>query len=98
MDRTIEVMHSGMVARKNPLRLYITTASFTKETKFYEDMMLFESMLNGEAEDNPRWFGLLYSLDPGDDWRDEAVWAKESDAWNQREFGSNCTTRGRVCA
>jgi phage terminase large subunit-like protein len=77
VDRnTIEVMHSGMVARKNPLRLYITTASFTKETKFYEDMTLFESMLNGEAEDNPRWFGLLYSLDPGDDWRDEAVWAK----------------------
>jgi phage terminase large subunit-like protein len=77
VDRnTIEVMHSGMVARKNPLRLYITTASFTKETKFYEDMTLFESMLTGEAEDNPRWFGLLYSLDPGDDWRDPATWAK----------------------
>jgi phage terminase large subunit-like protein len=38
LDRnSIEVLHSGMVARKNPLRIYITTASFTKETKFYED-------------------------------------------------------------
>ena len=77
VDRnSIEVIHSGMVARKNPLRIYITTASFTKETKFYEDMTLLESMLNGEAEDNPRWFGLLYTLDPQDDWRDPNVWSK----------------------
>lgn len=77
VDRnSIEVLHSGMVARSNPLRIYITTASFTKETKFYEDMDLYRSMLNGEATDNPRWFGLLYGLDPQDDWKDETVWAK----------------------
>jgi phage terminase large subunit-like protein len=77
VDRnSIEVLHSGMVARKNPLRIYITTASFTKETKFYEDMTMLEAMLSGEAEDNPRWFGLLYSLDLADDWRDPKTWAK----------------------
>lgn len=73
---SIEVLHSGMVARANPLRIYITTASFTKETKFYEDMNLYKSMLTGEATDNPRWFGLLYGLDPQDDWRDTEVWRK----------------------
>lgn len=77
VDRnSIEVLHSGMVARQNPLRIYITTASFTKETKFYEDMMMMQTMLTGEATDNPHWFGLLYSLDAGDDWRDPATWAK----------------------
>ena len=77
VDRnSIEVLHSGMVARQNPLRIYITTASFTKETKFYEDMAMFQSMLHGEATDNPRWFGLLYGLDPQDDWRDPANWGK----------------------
>lgn len=77
VDRnSIEVVFSGMVARKNPLRVYITTASFTKETKFYEDMKMFESMIKGEAPDNPRWFGLLYGLDPQDDWRDEKIWKK----------------------
>ena len=77
VDRNaIEVLHSGMVARKNPLRIYITTASFTKETKFYEDMQMLQNMLTGEAQDNPRWFGLLYSLDPQDDWRDPSTWAK----------------------
>ncbi|MFZ2736636.1 MAG: terminase TerL endonuclease subunit [Burkholderiaceae bacterium] len=77
VDRnSIEVLHSGMVARRNPLRIYITTASFTKETKFYEDMSLLQSMLTGEADDNPRWFGLLYGLDSQDDWRDPATWSK----------------------
>jgi len=77
VDRnSIEVLHSGMVARKNPLRIYITTASFTKDTKFFEDMQMLENMLTGEATDNPRWFGLLYSLDVGDDWRDSKTWAK----------------------
>jgi len=72
----IEVLHSGMVARQNPLRIYITTASFTKETKFHEDLAMFQSMLHGEASDNPRWFGLLYGLDPQDDWKDPATWSK----------------------
>lgn len=77
VDRnSIEVLHSGMVARQNPLRIYITTASFTKDTKFYEDYQMFETMLNGEATDQDNWFGLLYSLDPQDDWRDPTNWAK----------------------
>jgi phage terminase large subunit-like protein len=77
IDRnSIEVLHSGMVARKNPLRIYITTASFTKDTKFYEDFALFRARLMGEAEDNPRWFGLLYGLDPQDDWQNPTIWAK----------------------
>jgi phage terminase large subunit-like protein len=77
IDRnSIEVLHSGMVARQNPLRIYITTASFTKDTKFHEDMMMYKAMLTGEAQDNPHWFGLLYGLDPQDDWHDHATWAK----------------------
>jgi len=77
VDRnSIEVLHSGMVARRNPLRIYITTASFTKDTKFYEDLSMYQSMLTGEASDNPRWFGLIYSLDAKDDWRDPTTWAK----------------------
>ena len=73
---SIEVLHSGMAARKNPLRMYLTTASFTKETKFYEDLNHFRAVLRGAAEDTFRWFGLLYSVDPGDEWSDPAVWGK----------------------
>jgi phage terminase large subunit-like protein len=37
---------------------------------------MYQSMLYGDATDNPRWFGLLYGLDPQDDWRDPKIWAK----------------------
>jgi phage terminase large subunit-like protein len=74
--QSIEVLHSGMGARKNPLRMYLTTASFTKETKFFEDLSHFRSVLRGAAPDSFRWFGLLYSIDPGDNWADPAVWGK----------------------
>lgn len=73
---SIEVLHSGMGARKNPLRLYLTTASFTRETKFFEDLQHFRSVLRGAAEDSYKWFGLLFSIDPGDNWADPAVWGK----------------------
>jgi phage terminase large subunit-like protein len=39
-------------------------------------MAMFQSMLYGEATDNPKWFGLLYGLDPQDDWRDPTNWQK----------------------
>lgn len=73
---SIEVIHSGMVARQNPLRIYITTASFTKETLFFENLQYLKAILSGQCEDNPRWFGLLYGLDEGDDWKDPKTWAK----------------------
>jgi phage terminase large subunit-like protein len=83
VDRNaIEVLHSGMVSRLNPLRLYITTASFTRDTKFFEDFQVMEHILHQDVPDNPRWFGLLYSLDAGDDWRDEKVWAKANPMHN----------------
>lgn len=73
---SIEVLHSGMGARKNPLRMYLTTASFTRETKFFEDLNHLRNVLRSAAEDNFRWFGLLYSIDVGDEWSNEEVWAK----------------------
>ena len=73
---SIEILHSGMGARKNPLRMYLTTASFTKETKFFEDLTHYKSILRGAAEDNHRWFGLLYGIDPGDEWSNPEIWGK----------------------
>ncbi len=73
---SIEVLHSGMGARKNPLRMYLTTASFTRETKFFEDLNHFRAVLRGAAEDTCKWFGLLYGIDPGDEWSNPAVWGK----------------------
>lgn len=73
---SIEVLHSGMGARKNPLRIYLTTASFTKDTKFYEDLNHLRGVLRGNSDDHFRWFGLLYGIDPGDEWSNPDVWGK----------------------
>jgi len=56
--------------------MYLTTASFTKETKFFEDYSHFRQILRGAVADSYRWFGLLYSIDPGDNWQDPSIWNK----------------------
>ena len=72
----VEVLNSSMVARKNPLRVSITTASFSKETKFYEDLQYYKSILDKHSAENYRWFGMIYELDDGDNWDDPKVWSK----------------------
>ena len=71
----VEVMTSATGARDNFLHLFITTAQFSKQTVFYENMSYMEKILHKKFDDE-RWFGLLYSLDEGDDWQDENVWIK----------------------
>ena len=75
-DRNIvEVMTSATGARKNFLHLFITTAQFSRTTIHYENRQYLLDVLEGRI-DNDRWFGTVYTLDDGDDWRDESVWVK----------------------
>jgi phage terminase large subunit-like protein len=70
-----DVLKSAQGARQNPLLLCPTTAGYdllsvgyalrTSLTKVLEQVL--------EAE---HFLGLIYTLDEGDDWRDEAVWRK----------------------
>lgn len=61
-----EVITSGMMSRKNPIRISITTASTNQTNKFYDDYLYMKKLLTGEAS-NFRWFGILYTLDDDDD-------------------------------
>jgi phage terminase large subunit-like protein len=63
-------------ARRNPLIFMITTAGKTEESKFCWDQQEYTSkILDGIIEDDT-WFGIIYSIDEGDDWRDETNWIK----------------------
>ena len=75
-DRNIvEVMTSATGARDNFLHLFITTAQFSRTTVYYENRLYLIDILE-ERVDNDRWFGMVYTLDEGDDWQDESVWIK----------------------
>ena len=71
----VEVMTSACGARLNYMNLFITTAQFTKVSVYFEQRTYLEGLLSGKFDDD-RYFGLIYTLDPDDDWTDEEVWIK----------------------
>jgi phage terminase large subunit-like protein len=70
-----DVMKSARGARKNPMSWYITTAGFNLLGVCYEQRTFVNKVLEQvwEAE---HYFGIIYTLDEGDDPYDEAVWPK----------------------
>ncbi len=70
-----DVLKSARGARKNPLSWYITTAGYNVQGVCYEQRTLVTKILEGiiEAE---HFFGIIYTLDEGDDEFDERVWGK----------------------
>lgn len=74
-DRNIiEVMISSMGSRLSPLIVYITTAQFTRDTKYFEERQYLMSVLDGHVKDD-RIFGMIYALDPNiHDYTNEDDW------------------------
>jgi phage terminase large subunit-like protein len=74
----LEVIESGLGARRQPLIDIITTAGFdTKCACYQEERTLAVQMLEGTVKPAPEnFFAIIYTLDEGDDWTDESVWIK----------------------
>lgn len=70
-----DVMRSAMGARSNPLQWIITTAGYDLEGVCYEQRQLVEKVLLGVVPAD-HLFGIIYSLDQGDDPFDESKWIK----------------------
>lgn len=70
-----DVMKSAFGARKNPLLWMITTAGFNTEGVCYEQRTLTTKILQGLVEAE-HYFGIIFTLDEGDNEFDEAVWVK----------------------
>lgn len=75
-----EIIESALGSRRQPLQIAITTAGFNKhcycctEIRSYTEKVLDGFDNNGVIDDS--WFGIIYTLDDGDDWKDESVWLK----------------------
>jgi phage terminase large subunit-like protein len=70
-----DVLRSARGARKNPLSWYITTAGYQLEGVCYEQREMVVKILTG-IFDADHYFGIVYTLDEGDDPLDEVNWAK----------------------
>jgi len=74
----LNVMQNGMGARSQPLMYIITTAGFDKNSPCYqEERTLVTGILEKTLDPVPEnVFGIIFTLDEGDDWADEKVWIK----------------------
>lgn len=70
-----DVLETATGSRRQPLILAITTAGTNRQGVCYEKHEYTRRVLERIVEDDT-WFGIIYTLDEQDDWRDEAVWIK----------------------
>lgn len=73
----VDVQNSGVIARTQPLTIYITTAGFDLSFPAYEDYCYYSEILDPDnPKNNDDIFIAIYELDEGDDIKDEKNWVK----------------------
>jgi phage terminase large subunit-like protein len=70
-----DVLETATGSRRQPLMMAITTAGYDRSSFCWGMHEYTEKVLEGTVEDDSH-FGMIFSLDPDDDWEDEAVWVK----------------------
>lgn len=70
-----DVLETSTGSRRQPLMLAITTAGFDRHSFCWELHEYVEKLLDGVIEDDS-FFGMIYTLDEGDEYEDEGVWEK----------------------
>lgn len=70
-----DVIKSAFGSRKNPLMWIITTAGFDTNGVCYEQHLAVKKMLEGAVVAD-HLFGIIFTIDEGDDVFDPKVWAK----------------------
>jgi len=75
-DRALhDVMRSAFGARKSPLFWKITTAGYNVVGVCHEQRQMVAKVLDGVLQAD-HYFGIIYTVDEGDDPYDERVWGK----------------------
>lgn len=70
-----DVIRSSQGMRDNPMLITITTAGFDKTLPCYELRTTATEIAAGHLKDDT-FFGIVFSLDDGDDWKDPKNWIK----------------------
>jgi len=75
-----DVIETATGAREQPLIWAITTAGFNRAGICFEQRDYVCKLLDGVHRDDET-FGVVYTIDDGDDWADEAAWIKANPNW-----------------
>ena len=99
-NEMVKVVETGMGGRTQPLLIIITTAGFNKNGPCYEFRKVLTDVLEDKVQ-NDSLFGIIWTLDEGDDYNDETVWQKanpnigNTPRWEQmRSFYQNAKIEG----
>ena len=71
------VIQGGMKGRENPMLSFISTRGFNLNGPYFKFEGVVEDILKGVKVDE-RLFGIIYTLDDEDDWRDDTTWIKSN--------------------
>lgn len=74
-DSPLRNMESGSINRTQPLVFVITTAGFNRNGPCFQMRKVVADILDGKKRDDS-FFGMVFTLDEGDDWEDEKNWPK----------------------
>lgn len=74
-ETQIQAFRTGMGARRQPLMIIITTSGFNLAGVCRTEQLDAEAILSKAAHDDTT-FAAIYTIDPGDDWRDFRSWIK----------------------
>jgi phage terminase large subunit-like protein len=70
-----DVLETATGSRRQPLMFSITTAGYDRQSLCWELHEYTEKILSSVVVDDS-FFGIIFTLDEGDDWEDESVWVK----------------------
>jgi len=73
--KVFDVLETATGARSQPLLWLITTAGSDMSGICYEQRTYLIKILDGVVKDDT-YFGVIYTIDDGDDWSSPKVWAK----------------------
>jgi phage terminase large subunit-like protein len=85
-DTLYDTMLTGMGAREQPLMFVITTAGENLEGACYALHLDVQKVLEGSI-DNDELFGIIYTIDEGDDWTSEEALRKANPNYGVSIFG-----------
>lgn len=74
-SETYDIISDGIIARSEPLILGITTAGSNKMGVCWRERSKVLDILNGKNV-LERYFGIIFTIDRNDDWRNPDVWPK----------------------